>query len=307
MTYRLFKSLYKTIIFFGLSNLLFGQELDMNVVVIAPNTVSSSDKSVFPQMEKAIKELANNHKWTSDQFEQNERIKCNLQLNVRRDYGNNSFTCDLIIEASRPVYGSSYESNLLVINEKEIPINYDPFKPLENSKDAYFDNLSSVISFYIYYILAMDYDSFSLEGGDLYINILQNMVNAIPPGTRAFDDSWSSGSKKKNSRYFLMENLTNLRLKSFRRAYYEYHRLSLDNFHKNPETARAQMILSIEAIAKTDLSYPNSFLLQTFIGAKRNEIIEIFKQGTTDEKNRVAKAMSSIDPSNTSLYDALKS
>lgn len=283
------------------------QELDMNVTVIGPNTASSSDKSVFPQMEKAIKEFANNTKWTNDVFEPNEKIRCNFQLSVRRDFGNNSFSCDLFIEASRPVYGSSYETNLMIINEKEIPINFDPFKPLENSKEIYFDNLSAVVTFYAYFILAMDYDSFSLEGGDPYVLTLQNMVNSMPAGAKSFDESWSANSKKKNSRFFLMENLTNPRMRSFRRAMYEYHRLYMDNFYKDAADSRAKMLNTIEAIANTDQSYPNSFLLLCFVAAKRNEIVEIYKSGTDFEKNKVITAMSSIDPANTTLYNSIKS
>ncbi|MEP7195635.1 MAG: DUF4835 family protein [Saprospiraceae bacterium] len=286
---------------------IIAQELDMNVVVVAPNSASASDKSVFPIMEKAIKDLVNNQKWTNDNFESNERIKCKLQLNIRTDYGNNSFTCDLILDASRPVFGSSYETTLLVITEKDIPINFDPFKPLENSKETYYDNLSALITFYSYFILAMDYDSFSLEGGDSYITLLQNMVNTIPSGAKQFDESWSSASKKKNSRYFLLDNLANIRMKPFRRANYEYHRLCMDNFSKTPESSRSNIVNAIEAVADTDQTYPNSFLMQSFIGAKKNEIVEIFKQGTQGEKERVITAMSAIDPSNSSLYNSIKS
>lgn len=285
----------------------FAQELDMTVIVIAPNNLTGTDKSMFPKMENAIKELVNNQKWTGDAFEATERIKCKFQLNVKSDLGNNSFSCDLLVEASRPVFGASYETKLFSISEKEIPIIYDPTKQLENCKDNYTDNLSALVTFYAYFILAMDYDSFGLDGGDTYISILQNMVNSIPGQGRAFDESWSSGSKKKNSRYFLLDNLNHVRMKPFRRAMYEYHRICMDGFSKNIESSRAEMVNSIEAIANTDQTFPNTFLLQSFIAAKRIEIIEIYKQGTSSEKNRIITAMSSIDPANSSLYNSIKS
>jgi hypothetical protein len=109
-----------------------------------------------------------------------------VQITIREDRGNNSFVCDFAIQASRPVYQSTYETPILILNEKDVPINFDPFKPLENSKETFFDNLSSVLTFYAYFILSLDYDSFSLEGGEPYVNILQNMVNTIPSGARGF-------------------------------------------------------------------------------------------------------------------------
>ncbi len=285
----------------------YAQELNMNVIVVAPNNLTGTDKDMFPKMEAAIKELVNNTKWSNDVFEINERINCKIQMNVRTDNGNNNFVCDLIIEASRPIFGSSTETTLFSISEKDVPIIFDPTRALENNKDAYTDNLSSLITFYAYFILALDYDSFSLDGGDNFILILQNMVNSLPGQAKSFDDSWSSGSKKKNSRYFLLENLNHVRMKSYRRAIYEYHRLCMDMFSKSIETPRSDMVNAIELIASTDQAYPNTFLLQSFIAAKRGEIIQIFKQGTPSEKSRVIIAMSNIDPSNSSLYNSIKS
>lgn len=282
------------------------QELDMTVKVIAPN-LGTSDKAVVGQMEKLVKEFMNNQKWTGDKFELYERIKSSVQITIREDRGNNSFVCDFAIQASRPVYQSTYETPILILNEKDVPINFDPFKPLENSKETFFDNLSSVLTFYAYFMLSLDYDSFSLEGGEPYVNILQNMVNTIPSGARGFDQSWSSSSSKKNSRYFLMENLINPRMKAFRRAFYEYHRLCLDQSTKDMNVARRDMVAAINAIAQTDRSYPNTYLMQIFINSKSGEIIEIFKKGTTQEKDEVYRAMTAIDPSNSSQYKVLKS
>ncbi|NOT37935.1 MAG: DUF4835 family protein [Saprospiraceae bacterium] len=286
---------------------LRAQELDMTVIVVAPNNLTGTDKSMFPRMELAIKELVNNQKWTNDAFEPNEKIKCKFQLNVKSDQGNNTFTCDLLVEATRPVFGSSYETKLISISEKDIPIIYDPTRQLENCKDNFTDNLSALVTFYAYFILAMDYDSFALEGGDPFIAILQNMVNSLPGQARSLDESWSPGSKKKNSRFFLLDNLNHVRMKPFRRAIYEYHRISLDGFSKNVESARAEMVNSVEVIASTDQSFPNTFLLQSFIAAKRSELIEIFKQGTSAEKARIIASMSSIDPANSSIYNSIKS
>lgn len=145
--------------------------------------------------------------------------------------------------------------------------------------------MSSVLTFYAYFIISLDYDSFSLEGGETYVNILQNMVNTIPSGARGFDQSWSSASGKKQS-VFLMENLINPRMKAFRRAFYEYHRLCLDQSTKDMNAARRDMVTAINAIAQTDRSYPNTYLMQIFINSKSGEIIEIFKKEPLRKKRK---------------------
>ncbi|MBL0099699.1 MAG: DUF4835 family protein [Saprospiraceae bacterium] len=37
---------------------------------------------------------------------------------------------------------------------------------ITKTSNTFYDNLSSIISFYAYYTLGMDYDSFSLNGGE---------------------------------------------------------------------------------------------------------------------------------------------
>lgn len=284
----------------------FSQELNFSVKVTS-NAGNIADRTAFEQMENMIKEFMNNQRWTNDRFEVFERIRTTLQISIREDKGNNNFVCDFTLQAFRPVFKSSYESSLLQFTEKDIPIVFDPFRPLENNKEVYTDNLSAVLTFYAYLILALDYDSFSLEGGEPYVTIMQNMIASLPSSAKGFDPSWTSSSGKKFSRYFLFENLTNARMKPFRRAYYEYHRLGLDMSHQDMNLVRRDLVSSIKAIAQTDQIYPNSFLMQTFINAKRLELIEIFKNGTPIEKMDIFNAMSSIDPANTTAYEVIKS
>jgi hypothetical protein len=202
---------------------IFSQELNANVRVSAPN-LGLSDKSIVKQLEQNVKDFLNSQKWTDDVFEPNERIKCSFQITISADRGDNNLLIDITVQSSRPVYNSSYETTLLLLNDKQIPIRFDPYKNLENSRETYYDNLSSVLTFYAYLILAMDYESFSLEGGEPYFQLLNNMLNSLPSNVKASDEAWSSTKDNKYNRYFLVENFLNPRMKLFRRAYYEYHR-----------------------------------------------------------------------------------
>lgn len=81
--------------------------------------------------------------------------------------------------------------------DKEIPMRFDPFRPLENSKDNYFDNLSSVLTYYAYVIIMMDYESFELDGGEQTMNLIQNMINVMPASAKSIDKSWAGGTAKR--------------------------------------------------------------------------------------------------------------
>jgi hypothetical protein len=287
------------------ANLLWAQELNANVRVTAPN-LGLSDKSIVRQLEQSVKDFLNSQKWTQDVYEPNERIKCNFQLTISADRGDNNLLIDLSVQAVRPVFNSSYETTLINLNDKQIPIHFDPYKNLENSKETYYDNLSSVLTFYAYYILALDYDSFSLEGGTTYLQILDNMINALPSNVKTGDDAWSAAKDKRNNRYFLVENLLNPRMKVFRRAFYEYHRLAMDLISKDATNARSTLAGVIEDIGRANASYPETYLIKVFSLAKKDEIIEIFKQGNAQEKQRVYQTMTQLDPANTSAYNVIK-
>ncbi len=282
----------------------FAQELNANVRVSAPN-LGLSDKSIVKQLEQNVKDFLNSQKWTDDVFEVNERIKCSFQITISADRGDNNLLIDLTVQSSRPVYNASYETSLLILNDKQIPIRFDPYKNLENSKETYYDNLSSVLTFYAYLIIAMDYESFSLEGGEPYIQLLNNMINSLPSNVKASDESWSATKDNKNNRYFLIENLLNPRMKLFRRAFYEYHRQALDQISKDPANSRSLLMNAIEDINRSNSSYPETYLIRLFTFSKNQEIIEIFKQGTPQEKQKVRQAMILMDPANTSSYDIL--
>jgi len=280
---------------------VYAQELNAIVRVIAPN-LGTSDKSIVGQLERNVKDFMNNQRWTGDVFEAQEKIKCNIQIVISADRGDNNLLIDLSIQASRPVFNSNYETPLLNIVDKAIPIVFDPFKNLENSKETYYDNLSSVLTFYAYLILALDYDSFSLEGGEPSLQILNNMMNSLPANVKSMDDAWSPAKDKRNNRYFIVENLTNPRMKLFRRAFYEYHRQALDQFSKDAVSARATLSGILKDIGRANSNYPDTYFMKIFSFTKQQEILEIFKQGTPQEKQVLKEVMTQIDPANSNLY-----
>ena len=304
---KIVKSILSTL-FLSLLVMSFGhsQELLAKVKVIAP-TLQTADKSIVTQLERNITEFLNNQRWTNDQFDVSERIRCNLILTIRKDLGNNNFSIDFAVQSSRPVFKSNYESTLINIMDRDVPIYFDPFKPLENSKETYFDNLSSIMTYYAYLIIAMDYDSFSPKGGDPYITILDNMINTMPSNARGFDSGWKPSNNNGYNRFNLLDDIKNTRMAAFRRAYYEYHRLCLDTIEKDRDNARKNLATAIEDIASADQAFQGTRLIQIFVAAKKNEIIEIFKQGTISEKLKIYTAMTQMDPSNNSEYNVLKS
>ncbi len=281
------------------------QELTFSVKI---NTLKlqTVDPKVFATLEQAVAEFLNNQKWTEDVFETKERINCNLVLTIQEELSPTSFKADLAIQASRPVYGSTYETRMLNHLDKEVTFSYEQFQPLIYSKNVFNDNLSSILAFYVYIILGMDYDSFSLFGGDEHYQTAQEILNTVPQNVASSAAGWRSVEGNRN-RYWIMENILSPRVRPLRQGLYEYHRQGLDMMANDVNTGRAILLQALEEVDKVNQSYPNAMIVQMFSNAKSDEIVEIFKRGTRQEQDRVVQIMTKVDATNASKYRNIKS
>ena len=283
-----------------LSQFSTAQELLFDVKVNTPK-IQNVDPKVFKDMETNIQEFLNNRKWTDDVYDQEERIKCQIQLTITEEVSQTSFRADLAIQSSRPIYGSSEETTLLNHVDKDVVFNYEPFQPIVFSKNLFQDNLSALLGYYVNLILGMDYDSFSTLGGDPYFRICQDIIQSVPQNAASAFPGWRQIDGNRN-RYWIIENLTSPRIRDYRTSMYKYHREGLDNMHLDPTTARATIMEAIAVIKEVNRNYPSSMIMQMFANSKRAELIEIFKQGTKLEKDDFHKIMVRIDASNANEY-----
>ncbi len=288
----------------GLISGIYAQELNAVVGVSVPK-LQSTDPAVFKTLERDLKEFLNQEKWTDDDYKPYERIECNFQVNITSELGNNSFKADVAIKAIRPVFGSEYKTVLINHVDRDVVFTYQEFAPIENGTETFKDNLSAVFSFYAHLILGLDAESFALGAGDAEFQKAQSIINIVPPTVSDTDKGWTALSRK-TTRYWIMENLLNTRFKSFKEAWYNYHRKSLDVLHSNPGLALTTMVEALKEVDKTNTSYPNSIGVLMFVTAKSDEVVEILKNGDRTQKNAVYDIMRKLDPSNSGKYSAIR-
>jgi len=288
----------------GLNASLQAQELKANVR-INTQTLRTVDPRIFETLQQSMLEFMNNTKWTDDVFENNERIECSVILSIQEELSDTRFRATLAIQSSRPVYNSSYQSVLLNHLDKDIIFDYEQFQPLQFSRNTYVDNISAILSFYAYVILGLDYDSYSLYGGEEYLRNAQEIVNNVPQGAANTYKGWLPGESNQN-RYWIIENLLSPRVRPFREALYNYHRYGLDVMADQREEGRAVMAQALDDVQKVFQVYPNAVILQLFANAKSSEIVEVFKRGTRQEQDQVVRIMSRIDAPNADQYQTIK-
>ncbi len=282
-------------------NMLRAQELQATVNILLPQQVMSPPE-LFATMKANITEFLNSRKWSKDQWSIDEKIQCSVQITIESQVDVRSFKGSIQVTSSRPVYWSDYKTSVLNINDRDFEFVFQENTMLQWSNDQHRDNLSSVLAFYANLILAMDYDTFSMEGGtDHYLTcqtIVNNAQNASEPG-------WRSNEKGRQNRFWLIENILTQTFKPIRECLYKYHRQGLDKMYINPTQARQTMSASLLELKSVHRIKPSSYNMQIFFYAKGDEIVNIFKPVQMDEKQPVAETCKLIDPGNISKYDKI--
>ena len=280
---------------------LQAQEVICNVRVLS-NQIQSSDKKKFNTLQKAIREFVNNKKWTSEIFKSEERLECNIMINITEELSTDEYKGTIQIQSSRPVYNTSYYSPLMNYIDNDFQFSYIEHQTLEFNENTYISSLTSVVSFYIYTVLALDYYTFSKDAGVVYMQKAQTIVNNAQS---APERGWKAFESNKN-RYWIAEELLDAKYSSFTDAIYQYHRMGLDRMFEEPEKGRASVTESLELLRKVKRQNPTAFILQLFFDAKSSELANVYSNAFPDEKARVINLLTELDPSNISKYNKIK-
>lgn len=288
------------IVLFAFVRTADAQELNCQIS-ISSQKVQTSNHMVFQTLQTAIYEFMNNTRWTSYTYKVEERIECSIMINVTDWNGSDEFKATIQVQSRRPVFNTSYNSVLFNFLDRDFDFTYIESEPLEFQISTHTSNLMSVLAFYAYILIGLDHDSFTMMGGTPFYEkaqtIVTNAQSAKESGWRAFENQ--------RNRYWMVENLMNAAYSGLRDASYKYHRLGLDVMYDKAEQGRNNITLALEALRKVNRERPGLFMLNMFLTAKVDELVNIFTGAPPNEKAKAVNLLKEIDPSNASKYDKI--
>lgn len=287
-----------------LSSVLFGQELNCQVTIIFDSRleITTQEKDVFDQLKQTLNDMMNNTKWTKDKFKVEERINCQMQLQINSIPSTGNYEGSLQVQSSRPVFNGSYNTTLFNFQDDDIQFSYSRNAQMIYAPNQFRDNLTSIMAFYAYYVIGLDYDSFSLKGGTPYFTEAQQIVsNAQTSGGKG----WKSNEAGKRNRYWLVDNILQQLFEPLRECMYEYHRKGLDHIYENKETARKNIYDALNKVSKVSATRPNSINVLNFAQAKLIELKNLYQDAPQQEKTEVVTVLKRIDPTNSTKYEAI--
>jgi hypothetical protein len=298
------RKLFKLWCFLALSSSLFGQEMS-GKVRINDVQVQIADKMIFRNLEQRLTEFINNTRWTAETFTNQEKIELNIEI-ILSGYDQNTYEyrASAIIQSRRPVFGSSYNTTLFTFNDENFDFKYQDQDRMDYQEGVFTNDIVSYLSFYVNFVLGMDFDSFGAEAGTPYFNKAFQISNiAQQTSGRA---GWKPFERTLRTRYNLIDNILNPRFAPIRQANYIYHRKGLDQMVKDPFAARKQIMLSLMEVKKVFKIAPNTVGLLIFFEAKSDELVSIYKGADEIEKPKAIEILTEINISNLSKYEKIR-
>ncbi len=276
------------------------QELNCTISIDAEQT-GQPNLQIFRTLETQLREFVNTTKWTDKEYKNQERIDCNMSMVISK-YDGDTFTATLQIQASRPVFDSTYDSPTYNYYDKQVSFNYKEFEPLTFNINSFGSNLVSVVAFHVYTILGLDADTYVLNGGSEYFEIAKQITNTAASSNYS---GWKA-TDGNQSRFRYNDALVSSVYKEFHDVMYQYHRDGLDIMASDQKKAKQEIAAAINKLKGINDRRPNSFLVRTFFDAKSDEIQAIFSGGPQVDITKLVENLNRLAPTKRSNWSEIK-
>lgn len=280
---------------------LRAQEINCTVTINS-DQIEGSNKQVYETLKGAIEEYMNQNRWTNMTYAEHEKIECSMLI-VVKEAADNLYKCEMTLQSRRPVYGTTYTTPLLNFKDNNFTFTYQEFDRIEWQQNTFTTNLTAMLAYYSYLIIGHDQDSFQRLGGTPFFQICEEIVNTCQSASmdNAEQRGWLAFDSNRN-RYALINNLLDEAFKKYRNFYYEYHRMGLDEMSGNVTNGRARIAEGLPVLKEAYRARPATYVINTFLDAKADELVDIFSKGTDKEKKAVYEMLMDIDPTRQNTY-----
>lgn len=285
-------------------SLSFSQELNCQVSVEADAKLelNSTELEIIKQMKQSVYDLMNNTQWTKDNFKTEERINCNIQIQLKTNPNSGVYTGFIQVQSTRPAFNSNYNTVLFNFQDDDMAISFSRNTVLTYAQNQFRDNLSSILAFYAYFIIGMDYDSFSSKGGTPYFNEAQQIVsNAQSSGA----PGWKASESGKRNRFWLIDNILQPVFDPLRECNYMYHRKGIDMMFDNKVEAKKSLLAALNKLTPVVQTRPNTVNVVNFLNAKTIELKNILSDSEIKEKTDFVNLLKKLDSGNSSKYQEI--
>lgn len=270
-------------------------------VEVNTQKIEGTNKAVFETLQESLNSYMNETKFSNATFSPNEKIECRLFFTIS-EYTDDRMKGDLQVQLIRPVYNATYTTTLFNFRDTKIEFTYRDGDPLIYNAQQPENNLTAILDYYANLFLALDFDSFSPKGGQVFYDraqtIVQNMQSSGEVGWRTFDDN--------KNRAAVLNSYTDSNTGGIRDLLYTYHRRGLDEMVTSPDKGRGQITSSLSEIKKVYENAPMSVALSIFRDSKLDELVNVYSKAPETERKEVYDLLQPIYPTESARLEKIK-
>lgn len=276
------------------------QEFNCTVEVNSQQ-VEGTNKSVFEALQEGMNTYMNETKFSNAIFSPTEKIECRLFLTVS-EYNDDRIKGELQVQLSRPVYNSTYTTTLFNFRDTKIEFGYREGDQMIFNENTVDNNLTAILDYYAYLLLALDFDSFSPKGGQQFYDRAQSIVQQAQSigevGWRTFEDN--------KNRAAVLSGFTDTNTSGIRNLLYNYHRKGLDEMVTSPDKGRAVITESLKELKTVADNSPMSVILSLFRDSKLDELVNIYSKAPATERETAYDILQPIYPTESERLEKIK-
>lgn len=270
-------------------------------VEVNTQKIEGTNKNVFDQLQESMNSYMNETRFSDATFSPTEKLETRLFFTIS-EYDGTRMKGDLQVQLIRPVYNATYTTTLFNFKDNKIEFNYSEGDPLTYNEQQPENNLSAILDYYANLLLAIDFDSFSPNGGQRFYDRAQQIVqyqqSSGETGWRTFDDT--------KNRAAVLDTYTNSNTGGIRELLYQYHRKGLDEMVTSPDKGRAAITESLQQIKKVYDVAPMSVALSIFRDSKLDELVNVYSKAPETERVTVYDLLQPIYPTESERLNKIK-
>lgn len=297
----LLKKIYLLLILF-FTGLIQAQEIECIVSINDDQLEGNSFQYVKNSLSTNLQSYINEYQWTEFEYQEQEKIKCQINIILLSGNQDFSFSAETIIQLRRPIYNSTSETTTMIISDGNWQFRYPEGKNLIHD-DTEFEPLTGFIDYYTYLMLGLDFDTFSMLGGNEWYVKAQNMLDLAQNSSTI---GWTRNTNNGRNRFVLISDLLNNNYESVRNAFYVYHRQILDGFITNPNESRKKLVKLLKSLSDAKQRSTNNYLFDLFFGTKSKELASILEDADSDLKFEAYNILREVDSANLTEYEILQ-
>lgn len=262
------------------------------VVSVNSSAIQGGNSDLFHTLKASLQTLLNGERWGDGFSTPGDKIHCSFTLLLTERTSENSFRGELYVQSNGKGKGGEPGSALLVVRDREVDFSYTAHQPLVFDLYSIGDNLTAVVTYYAYLILALEQDAAEPLGGTPYFRKMEQIASAVQPyGWKGWEMS-----RRRGGRVALATAFNDGSLEEYRQMWFR--------LHNDPQLATASD--AVDVLYRLHRERPGHPMLALFGDSHLQDLVVLLSQGNSIDREQWRNRLMEIYPTRGDVLNRMR-